>query len=259
MAIVPHPKSMFTFRRMLKGVSSLIIGPKQTRRRTIHEIARVLANIFGGHYVGDDYKLWLKDSEFVEKFKKMSPHNLFSMERKYTLKELAKLVKNKEGAIAEAGVYVGVSAWFLANELKGADMYLFDSFEGLSSPDEMDQSPTGVHQWEESQLSVSEDVARENLKEFSNIHFMKGWIPSRFQDVEKIKFKLVHIDVDLYQPTYDTLQFFYEKMVSGGVIVMDDYGFENCPGAYAAAQEYMEGKQESIVQLATGQGLIIKT
>ena len=97
--------------------------------------------MLGGHYLGDDYKLWLQDAEFASRFKALSPHNHFSMERKFALKEFARSVRNLPGAAAECGTYVGVSAWFIAKELDGTELFLFDSFEGLSAPSLKDRVP----------------------------------------------------------------------------------------------------------------------
>src|SRR5699024_6999130 len=104
---VPHPAKMFTARRALKGLSSLIFGPEDARRRVMHEAVRIIANALGGYYIGDDYKLWIEDKQFIETFKQLSPHNYFSMERKYTLKQYAKSVSTVDGAVAECGSYVG--------------------------------------------------------------------------------------------------------------------------------------------------------
>jgi len=221
-------------------------------------MARVIAGLLGGHHIGDDYKLWLEDKIFTNKLKELSPHNYFSMERKFVIREFARSLKNTPGAVAECGSYVGVSAWFIANEIQGETFYLFDSFEGLSVPTDKDHSPEGVQQWMKGDLSATEDALRCHLKGFSNIHIMKGWIPERFPEVRHERFKLVHIDVDLYEPTYESLAFFYERLVPTGVVIMDDYGFKNCPGAYAAANEFMAEKPESIIHLPTGQGIIIK-
>jgi hypothetical protein len=68
----------------------------------------------------------------------------------------------------------------------------------------------------------------------------------------------VHIDVDLYQPTRDSLAFFYPRLVKGGVIVMDDYGFKTCPGATRAAEELATAQGVGILHLPTGQGVITK-
>jgi predicted O-methyltransferase YrrM len=249
---------MFSFSRVAKGAFYLLSGSALQKRRTVHEIVRIFAQTFGGHYVGEDCKLWLSDEAFVARYKALSPHNHFSMERKFALKELARSVRDLPGAVAECGCYVGVSAWFMANEIAGADFFLFDSFEGLSAPEGFDQSPEGLQQWRAGDLATSEDVLRENLRGFENIHVLKGWIPERFAEVGDRLFKLVHIDVDLYAPTRDSLAFFYERMVPGGIIVMDDYGFANCPGAHRAANAFMATRPESIIHLPTGQGVIIR-
>lgn len=258
MTKAPHPSRMFPPLRVLKGVRSLLFGPGPLRRRTLLEFARISAKVFGGHYIGEDYKRWLNETNFTNRYKELSPHNYYSMDRKYALKEFARHTHNMPGAVAECGSYVGVSAWFIANEIDGADFFLFDSFEGLPDPSEKDLTPKGSHQWSKGDLAVTEDLLAENMKGFPNIHIMKGWIPERFTEVSDLQFKLVHIDVDLYEPTLESLIFFYDRMVPGGIIVLDDYGFENCPGTYTAANEFMSGHPENIIHLPTGQGIIIK-
>jgi len=71
-------------------------------------------------------------------------------------------------------------------------------------------------------------------------------------------FRLVHIDVDLYQPTMDSLAFFYPRLSNSGVIVLDDYGFTTCPGAYKAVKTFMSENRLSqhLIMLTTGQGLL---
>ena len=64
--------------------------------------------------------------------------------------------------------------------------------------------------------------------------------------------------VDLYQPTMDNLIFFYPRMQPGGVILFDDCGFTNGPGAIAACDEYMQGELEPIIGLPTGGGFLIQ-
>lgn len=235
-----------------------MFGPVELRRRAVLELARILNGALGGHYIGEDHKLWLQDEGFVKKFRELSPCNEFSMERKYNLRELARSVAALDGAVAECGCYVGVSAWFMASVMNGADFYLFDSFEGLSEPSLADRAPEGLPQWKKGDLAATEGELRRNLDGFDNIHVFKGWIPERFQEVIGVDFKLVHVDVDLYQPTLDSLAFFYPRLVRGGVIVLDDYGFSNCPGAFDAANHFMQDKPEAIIHLTTGQGVIVK-
>ena len=105
---------------------------------------------------------------------------------------------------------------------------------------------------------MPERVARGNLEGCDGIHFYRGWIPERFAEVADRRFAFVHIDVDLYQPTLDSVAFFYQRLVPGGIIVCDDYGFTTCPGATRAMDEFMADKPEHIVHLPTGQGVIFR-
>ena len=50
------------------------------------------------------------------------------------------------------------------------------------------------------------------LKDFNFIKTYKGWIPERFDEVKDRTFSFVHIDVELYQPTYDSLEFFFPRL-----------------------------------------------
>ena len=107
-------------------------------------------------------------------------------------------------------------------------------------------------------MAVTEQRLRSTLNEFKNIRILKGWIPNRFEEVAQERFRFVHIDVDLYKPTYASLEFFYPRMNPGGIIVLDDYGSTICPGAYKAAEEFMIDKPEYIINLPSSQGILIK-
>jgi hypothetical protein len=75
---------------------------------------------------------------------------------------------------------------------------------------------------------------------------------------ESNKYKFIHIDVDLYQPTLDTLEYFYDKVVKGGIIITDDYEAPLFPGNKKAWQKFMYAKDLSYFVLPSGQAVIIK-
>ena len=85
---------------------------------------------------------------------------------------------------------------------------------------------------------------------------MKGWIPSRFDEVSHRRFAFVHIDVDLYEPTRDSIAFFYSRLSEGGILLIDDYGFSTCPGATRAVDE--AGLSHTMIALSDGGGFLIK-
>lgn len=249
---------MITTARLGRALKWLLVGSSAQRRRVRQEFARIAAGTFGDFPISDDYKLWREDKRFLDDFNRLSPGNPYSQDRKWTLREYVKLSNALPGDLAECGCYVGTSAFFIAQASVHGKLYLFDSFQGLSEPDTTDTSTSGVMQWSAGDLSASEVTLRHNLARYDSIEVLPGWIPERFNEVADRQFRLVHIDVDLYRPTLDSLAFFYPRMVKGGFIVMDDYGFKNCPGATRAADELAASHGAEILLLTTGQGVITK-
>lgn len=251
---------MLTFSRLMQGIKFLFKKNPAKWRRVRHECAHIAASIFGDFSLSEDQKLWRTDEQFLKQYKRLSPHNTYSQDRKFTLREFTRFVKDIPGELAECGCYQGASAFFMASVDESTTIHLFDSFEGLSEPTKNDNVNSPEQNiWKKGSLSTTEKTIRNNLKQLNNIKIYKGWIPNRFNEVDNISFKLVHIDVDLYQPTIDSLEFFYPRLVPGGVIVMDDYGFLTCPGAYKAASYFIKKINERIIHLPTGQGIILKS
>ena len=207
--------------------------------------------------------IWLFDQEFLDVWQKFPEATRVVPDRKFVLLSAAESVCNLPGDTAECGVYRGASSFLiLASQARSADKthHVFDSFEGLSEPDLRDD-PSGhptAFVWNKHDLAVDEAVVTRNLSGLGRFRLYRGWIPSRFAEVRQQRFSFVHIDVDLYQPTYDSVAFFYPRMVTGGLIVCDDYGFTTCPGANRALSDFLADKPESVIHLTTGQGLLVK-
>ena len=199
-----------------------------------------------------------------EKTQMTKTDNLSRRERHYTLTQLVESVSSLDGNVVECGCWRGLSAYQTASILQknsfSNTFYIFDSFEGLSKFEEEDTPLSGLEDEESrrKEFACGEDIVKENLKEFNFIDYKKGWIPTRFSEVEDEKFSFVHIDVDMYQPILDSFEFFYKRMVVGGVIVFDDYGFTYFPGAKKAVDEFMEDKDDFFIALSSGQAFMIK-
>jgi len=118
--------------------------------------------------------------------------------------------------------------------------------------------PIDGEYWKKGDLKASLAMVQKNLSAYGFVEYHKGWIPEKFREVAGQKFCFVHIDVDIYLPTLDSLKFFYPRMVQGGIIVCDDYGFSTCPGAKKAFDEFMREKPEPIIHIPTGQCFVIK-
>lgn len=232
------------------------------RPRDANERSYVAANLLQatadqllpGYVVTDHSKLWFEDAEFFERLKALEGVSPLSADRKFFLAQLLRMAEGLPGDTAEAGVYLGASSWFICDRFAGSGKvhYAIDSFEGLPTPAQED----GTY-WKPGDLRAEEAHVRELLAPYEAV-ICKGWIPDAFESIGENRFCFVHVDVDLYEPTLESMRFFYPRLVEGGVIVCDDYGFATCPGAHRAVNEYMADRPESMIHVPTGQGFLVK-
>lgn len=202
--------------------------------------------------LADSGRTWLRDQDFRSIYRSFEPDHRRRMERVWFLRELARRAATQDAATAECGVFNGLSSYVIASENGGVAHHVFDSFEGLSEPGPRD----GDH-WSAGDLSASLDEVRSRLAALQNVEYHAGWIPVRFPDVSESRFSLVHIDVDLAEPTHEALEFFGPRMIAGGVMVIDDYGFDVCPGARRVTDEYALKAGMPVIEAPTGQGVIL--
>ncbi len=180
-------------------------------------------------------------------------HHLNSFRRQNLIFVIQELDRQKvAGDILECGVYKGFSSWILlANSKIPRNVYGVDSFLGLSMPSMSD----GDH-WKSGDLSSPIAITKRNLSVFEGrVELYEGFIPEVFGNIKKIgrQFALVHIDVDLYEPTKSSLLFGWENLAAGGVLFCDDYGFSTCPGATQAVDEFIGvTKNVDVVIFPTG-------
>ncbi len=217
-------------------------------------LARIV-NILYPRMVITEYGKYLHaDKEFLDYYHRFEWKSYNSFDRKYTIREFLKLTERLSWDTVETGGYKwATSHLILENISPKKTHHIFDSWEWLSKPGKEDGD-----YWGENSLTTWEDIIRENLKSFKNVRFYKWWIPEKFHELNNKGISFLHIDVDLYEPTRDSLAFFYPLLQSGWIIVCDDYGFITCPGARKAMDEFAKKENLTILDLTTGQGIIIK-
>lgn len=241
------------------AVQRLLFGNCSEKRLVRYRLAEIAARWIGGCWVPEDLKLWLRDEPFLRDHRRFNPTSFRSAERRFALRELVRSLAAVPGDTAECGVYEGATSYFICRERGGGLHHAFDSFAGLSAPSAEDlPDQPDARAWQAGELPAAEALARRNLAEFPGVRIYPGWIPERFAEVADRRFCFVHLDVDLYQPTRDGLEFFYPRVNSGGMLLCDDYGFVNCPGAKRACDDFVAERPERLIHLPTGQGLIIK-
>lgn len=203
---------------------------------------------------------WPIDFEDLHRkiIEKVEPFTMTSQERIYGLIEAVKyLVKNKiQGDIVECGVWKGGSMLAIAEILTHMknvhrDLFLYDTFEGMSAPSEHDVDFTNQKAaellisnenkeenfvWAYSSLDVVKQTMSYSTYPQNKIHYVKGKVEETIPYTLPGNIALLRLDTDWYESTKHELVHLFPKLAIGGVLIIDDYGFWK--GARKAVDEY---------------------
>lgn len=108
-------------------------------------------------------------------------------------------------------------------------------------------------------FAVDYATVASRFSEYPGITLVKGWIPEVLAQLPETKWSYVHIDVDLYEPTMACLNYFYPRLVNGGVILNDDFGSPLFPGGGKSWKDFFGAIGGAYIVLDTGQSVYIKT
>jgi O-methyltransferase len=216
-----------------------------------------LRKVPDAHLYNPRFQPWLGLPEFRLAYDEISDRTLINPESAWVLYSLARQAFAVSGDFLEAGVYRGGTARLLREIIDKSGerriLHLLDTFAGMPKTDpahdihrEKDFSDTTVD-------AVASFVGKEKW-----ILYRKGYIPDSFKGMEGNRFAFAHIDVDVYKSVLDCCEFIYPRMVCGGVLVFDDYGFPSCPGARAAVDDYFLDKREIPLVLHSGQAIVFR-
>ena len=176
------------------------------------------------------------------------------------------------GGRVECGAYRGATALLLCRlarslrpDFQGEDFYLIDSFSGTSESSEPDFIPvrdrSGATRMQpffppgKSDVSASE--VRERFREFPQARVVEGWIPRVFGELPEQPWAFVHLDLTLYEATLGALEYFYDRLRAGGVIIVDGSVF--CPGARAAVDAFSARRDVPYVGLGHREAVFLKS
>lgn len=178
--------------------------------------------------------------------------------------ELYKMVRDVPGEIVECGVFKGASlirfAMFreIFGDASSKRLVGFDTFGEFPVPEfEPDKERRKEFIEEAGSESISTDQLEEIFvkKNIGNYDLVKGdvnnTIPEYIHDNPELRISLLNIDIDVYEATKTILEELYPRLVTGGVILFDDYG--KFPGETKAVDEYFSDKELEISKLPFGE------
>ncbi len=182
---------------------------------------------------------------------------LIDRSRLWVIDRMVRQTEQLPGDVIELGVYKGGSAALIAAVMETLrstkTLHLVDSFQGLPSPGSQDTHKRG--DFADTSLAQAQGAVRYYRK---HTRWHVGWIPEVLpSDLVGGCIAFAHVDVDLYQSVYDSLEWLWPRMNPAGVIIFDDYGFPTCPGALAAVDDFFHTRQVYPLALQTGQALVI--
>jgi len=149
------------------------------------------------------------------------------------------------GDYIELGTYGGLTLKVIHRLMDPQrTLYALDTFEGFDARD------IAIEKTKYDYTSGLEWFSRpsiENVAKYvgdgeapTNLKLVKGWFPESFKGLEEIRWRFVHIDMDLYQPVKAALQMLWASVVPGGIVVVHDYGCYSFRAARIAVDEFCD-------------------
>lgn len=209
---------------------------------------------------------FMKDPKFIKAYKRGVKANKFDYHIEWRIHVAlwaATYAKNLAGDFVECGVNRGIFSSSIMEYLDWnktkKKFYLLDTFCGIDEK-QLSKEEIVIGRKEENKLLYEEcyeDVLK-NFSEFKNVIIVKGSIPSTLKKVGAKKICFLSIDLNNAKPEIAAAEFFWPKIVPGGIILLDDYAYSGYLPQKKAFDQFAKKKGIEILSLPTGQGMIVK-
>lgn len=212
---------------------------------------------------------FLKDPLFIESYRlgketdKGMLLGTYDIEwRIHVLCWAARHAQNLEGDFVDCGVHTGIFArsvmHFIDFKKTNKQYYLLDTFEGLSEKYSTREEIKRNQKMKYDDRSNIYEQVKETFKDF-NVTIIKGAVPETLPQVSAEKICFLSVDMNCVGPEKDALEYFWDKIVPGGIIVLDDYGYANSTNDQRKMHDaFAASKGVMVLSLPTCQGIIIK-
>lgn len=173
-----------------------------------------------------------------------------------------------DGDFVECGVNHGFLSSAIMDYLNwdslGKTFYLLDTFSGIDprflSDDEREQGVMARNKWRLRRgfYTTGIDAVKENFSSWKNIQIVAGAIPETLEAVKTERVAYLHLDMNCVPPEVAALEYFWNLLVPGGFVLLDDYAYRGHTLQKNAMDELASERHVKIVSLPTGQGLLLK-
>jgi hypothetical protein len=215
-----------------------------------------------GIYAGDNLFTYHRNLSFLEDEKFMAAfrrHATTPVEQSilWRLSIVAWGARNGmrlEGDFVECACYKGTTARIVCDYLDfpahpDKHYYLYDLFEH--------DETMAHHAMPEHSARLYESV-RQRFADIPSVTVTQGKIPEVLEHVAPGKIAFMHIDLNNAEAEIGALEQLFDRMVPGAVLILDDYGWLDYRAQKQAEDPWLEKRGYRVVELPTGQGLLIK-
>lgn len=208
------------------------------------------------------YSPWNTSPEFLACYEVIRHNTLVDLYRCWELWSLVQQAAKLDGGIIEIGVWRGGTGALMAKSAQRAgisdSIYLCDTFAGVVKAGPSDTQYRGGEHADTSARIVEDLLQRLGL---SNVLILDGIFPDQTGHLiaPDVRFRLCHIDVDVYQSAKDVMAWVWDRVVPGGIVVYDDYGFQGCEGVTKYVNEQTGERDRLVLHNLNGHAIVIKT
>jgi len=229
----------------------------------IHELMETASKLVApGYHFADNFFTWarnnsmLHDEEFVKAWDTNAESNSDKaiIWRRYILACTAYHCVQLDGDFVECGAYTGVGVKTVVDYLGGRsfprDFWIYDLFEHEESMlhHAMPEHGPGLY-----------EKVRRKFADYPQVKVLKGDIPDVFEGQSPSSIAYLHIDLNEAPAEIATLDALFDRVVPGGIIVLDDYEWSLAYRNQKLAEDpWFEARRYRVIPLPTGQGIVIK-
>jgi len=157
------------------------------------------------------------------------------------------------GDVVECGTYQGYSAEVLLHftrGLPGRTLWLYDLFDPSGQAGEGHRLPAHA--------ADLADRVRARFQPWDNVVVTQGKVPDVLADIAPESIAFLHVDMNNADAERGALEVLFDRVSPGGLIVFDDYGWTGYRRQKDAADAFMRPHGLAVLELPTGQGLVVK-
>lgn len=248
----------------------MFYGIPPDREKDFQHALATIADIYKGQFYCNDMLIALArnlsfrhDQKFVSSFydSVTNEQEKSLIWRLHTLAWAAKNALNVEGDFVECGVFKGFCSSVILKYLDFQDLsrqaYLYDTFKGLPEETSTEQERRDWNYTKYDPEAIYSGVC-EKFAKYKNVNIVRGIVPDSFQSAVPEKIAFLHIDMNSEMAEMLALQHLFDKVTPGGMIVFDDFGWTCNVNQTRAELAFMNERGHHIMELPTGQGVVIK-